>query len=163
MTVPHDRVSYGSHAFPFSGLHAIGAAHPPLPLLPIRIRGERGSWSRPLSAVLDTGSTRTILPYEVAAAFGFEPSAEVLSVRVLGADAETRPADFHLAIVDAHFPDVTCWEVAGVKALVPVKPAALEFPLLGWDLLGLFDIRLNAEKERIDLRLERSGKPPPTA
>jgi len=58
-----------------------------------------------------------------------------------------------IAIVDAQFPEVTCWEVAGVELRVPTAVGLLDFSVLGWNLLRLFDLSVSHRKGRIELRL----------
>lgn len=58
-----------------------------------------------------------------------------------------------VALVDAQFPEVTCWEVAGIEFRVPAVEGALDFSVLGWDLLSLFDVSVSHRNGRIELRL----------
>jgi len=58
-----------------------------------------------------------------------------------------------LAIVDAHFPEITCWEVGTMTVWVPTREDSLEAPVLGWDLLGLFRTSLDPRRRLIELRL----------
>jgi hypothetical protein len=67
MSVPKDRVSFGAHAFPFTGLRRPDDELAVLPSLPLRVRATGNEWLTPFDAVLDTGSTRTVLPLEWAA------------------------------------------------------------------------------------------------
>ena len=58
-----------------------------------------------------------------------------------------------VALVDAQFPEVTCWEVAGIEFRVPAVEGALDFSVLGWDLLSPFDVSVSHRNGRIELRL----------
>lgn len=153
MTTPRDRVAFGYHAFPFSGMARQDQPLPSVPLLPVRVRSDGQAWSNPLNAVLDTGSTHSYLPAVVAGEFKIRTDGEVVERKGAGGSFPSGPARCDLAIVDAHFPNVTCWEVTDFTLWVPSKAEALDVPLLGWDLLRLFEVSLSHHADLIKMRL----------
>jgi predicted aspartyl protease len=153
MTTPKDRVSFGHHTFPFFGLQIPGGAELPLPLLPLRIRPVGGQFGRPFNAILDTGSTRTLIPSALARANAIRTVDETSQVRVIGGTASGHDAALDLAIVDAHFPEITCWEVANTQAKV-MSDEDLDCAVLGWDTLRLFEFTIDRKRERVSLRLQ---------
>lgn len=153
MTAPRGKVAFGYHAFPFFGMTSTERALPSVPLLPMRVRSGGGPWSNPLNAVLDTGSTHSYLPSEVAEEFGLRADGDVVERKGAGGLFPSAPAPCDLAIVDAHFPNVTCWEIADFTLWVPARAGALDVPLLGWDLLQLFDLSLSHHSDLIQMRL----------
>jgi len=152
MTTPRDRVSFGYHTFPFFGLQAPGREAHPLPLIPLRARGPGGSFGRPFNAILDTGSTSTLIPERLAARNGLSKSGVERALSVIGAQAKGTEAGATLAIVDAHYPEVNCWEVADTVVLV-MKDDDLEIPVLGWNILGLFEFTMDRRRQRISMKL----------
>jgi hypothetical protein len=124
-----------------------------VPLLPIRVRPPGGRWSKALSAVIDTGSTHSYLPGEMAAELGLAPGGAEVERKGSGAPFAAQAGRCDLAIVDASFPTVTCWELSDFELWVPTKRAALDVPLLGWDLLHLFDLSLSSHADLIQMRL----------
>lgn len=152
MTVPRDRVSFGHHTFPFFGLQEHGREVIPLPLLPIRIRAPAGRYGRAFNAILDTGSTTTLIPSALAQANGIPRSDRSSNLRVVGGVTSTFEADLDLAIVDARVPEISCWEMAGVPARVAGNDD-LDSAVVGWDILGLFEMILDRQANRISLRL----------
>ena len=152
MTLPHDRVSFGAHAFPFSGFHADGGQRPALPLLPVRLRKPGGVWSRPINAILDTGSTKTVFPAGVDQLTGIEPPGQRHRIGGLGKGADAVSLVGDLAIVDASFPSISCWEFSGLGVEMVLAPDDLDHPVLGWDLLSAFELVVSAEDARIELR-----------
>lgn len=107
MTTPRDRVSFGYHAFPFYGMASPERPLYSVPLLPIRIRPVGGPWSNPLNSVLDTGSTHSYLPEEMAEELGLAAGGAEVERKGSGAPFAARAARCDLAIVDAGFPTVT--------------------------------------------------------
>lgn len=153
MSVPRDRVSHGAHAFPFTGLRTGEGGFTSLPCLPVRVRqGDRG-WSTPFDAVIDTGSTRTVVPGEWADHLGLERTGEAEPMRGAGGPFETRAATVDLSVVDAHFPQVTCWEIVGAMIRVGEGPRALDYPVLGWDVLRLFRVTFEPRQRWIEMKL----------
>lgn len=152
MTVPRERVAFGAHVFPFAGLHAEGVDRPGLPLLPIRLRRRGGTWMRPMNAILDTGSNRTVLPAGVDELTGAAPGSDRRRLGGLGKGAETVDLGVDLAIVDANYPGISCWEFANVAARMVLSEDDLDHPVVGWDVLGWFDMTISAEDSRIELR-----------
>ena len=71
----------------------------------------------------------------------------------LGPPVEARACPLDLCIVDASFPEVTCFEFAGILVVFPEDEHVLAYPVLGWDVLRHFEISLNARRERIGMRL----------
>lgn len=153
MSVPRDRVSYGAHVFPFVGLGAPGQPPAGVPFLPISLRPKAGGWCMPFNAVLDTGSTHTTLPHPVAHDVGLVAGATDSTMEGAGADFGTAPVSCDLAIVDSQFPDIHCWEVDGLEVRVAEPSARLRRPVVGWDVLGLFELKLDQSKDRIEIRL----------
>lgn len=158
MTVPRDRISYGYHTFPFFGLDVPGTAPHALPVLPIRVRAVGGQFGRPFNAILDTGSTRTLVPRAVATAGGLKLSGTETEVRVVGGVSTGEEASADLAIADAHYPEVLCWQLASATVIV-MPDEALDMPILGWDTLDPFELIIDRRRERISLRLhaDREG------
>jgi hypothetical protein len=156
VTIPHERVAFGAHAFPFSGFHADGKDRPALPLLPVRLRKPGGAWSRPLNAILDTGSTKTVFPAGVDALLGVERPQEKHRIGGLGRGAEAVSITVDIAIVDASFPSIPCWEFSDLPVEMVLVDDDLEHPVLGWDLLFAFEMVLNSEESRIELRPTRA-------
>ena len=153
MTPSRERVAFGYHAFPFYGLSNRERLLPSIPLLPIRIRAPGKPWSNPLNAILDTGSTHSFLPVPVAEDFQLQADGAPVERHGAGGPFLSFPARCDLAIVDAHFPTVTCWEIAEVAIWVPSKAGMLEIPILGWDILHLFDLTLKQHADLIQMRL----------
>jgi hypothetical protein len=153
LTTPRDRVSFGFHAFPFYGMARPERPLYSVPLLPIRVRPPGGPWSNPLNAVMDTGSTHSYLPGDMAGELGLAPAGTEVERKGSGATFAAQAARCDLAIVDAGFPTVTCWELSDFELWVPTKRASLEVPLLGWDLLHLFDLSLSSHEDLIRMRL----------
>ena len=154
MTTPRDRISYGSHVFPFTGVREREVPLHGLPMLPIRIRGRNGKWSSPVNAVLDTGSNRSLLPADVAKGFGLPALGPPSSIQGAGGMFDAIPTACDVAIADAYFPDVNCFEIQAVGFGVPVLKEPLLFPVVGWDVLRLFELTLSHRHARIELRLE---------
>jgi hypothetical protein len=154
LTTPPDRISFGPHVFPFSGLSAAGKEPVPLPLIPIRIRPAGGRWSTPFDAALDTGSTRTLLPKGLAAACGVVAAGAPEEIEAPGVPFQAVPADADLAIVDAHFPEVPVWELHGFRVWVPLREDVLAIPVLGWDLLAKFHVAFDHRRQKVELRLQ---------
>jgi Aspartyl protease len=152
MTTPRDRVSYGFHAFPFFGLQVPGQPPFPLPLVPLRLRTAGGHYGRPFNAILDTGSTRTLIPNALAVSNGLRSTDVEAEVHVVGGTAKGTEVPAELAIVDAHYPEVSRWEIADVIVLA-MRDADLEIPVIGWDVLGLFELGIDRLRERISMRL----------
>jgi len=73
-------------------------------------------------------------------------------MRGAGGPFRAAPVTCDVAVVDAQFPEVTCWEVDDVVFGVPVEEDALEISVVGWDLLRLFDLSVSHRKGRIELR-----------
>ncbi len=153
MTTPRDRVAFGTHVFPFAGMHSSAEGFPPLPLLPVRVRTPAGTWSRPFNAILDTGSTQCLLQTRLARDLGFSVEGSEREMRGAGGRFKSVPAKCDVGLMDAQFPEVTCWEVQAVDFAIPLDEDALEISLLGWDLLHLFDVAVSHRKGRIELRL----------
>jgi len=153
LTTPHDRVAFGAHVFPFAGMYSSGGGFPPLPLLPISVRAPSGRWSRPFNAVLDTGSTRCLLHPRLARDLGFSSDGPAEEMRGAGGPFKAVPAKCDVAVRDAQFPEVTCWEISGIPFGIPTGEAGLEISVVGWDLLHLFDVAVSHRNGRIELRL----------
>lgn len=153
MTTPRDRVAFGTHAFPFSGLHAEDNSLPSLPMLPLRVRLPNGSWSPAFNAVLDTGSTQCLFSRRIAALLEIPIEGSTEPTGGAGGVFQTVGTSRDIAIVDAQFPEVTCWEVAGVELRVPAEEGVLDFSVLGWNLLRLLELSVSHRKGRIELRL----------
>lgn len=153
MSVPRDRVSYGAQVFPFVGLGAPGSPSAGVPFLPMSLKPKGGAWCVPFNAVLDTGSTHTTLPRELARGVGVAVGAADSTMEGAGADFRTATVLCDFAIVDAQFPDIHCWDVEGLEVRVAESTARLRRPVIGWDVLGLFEIKLDHSKDRIEVRL----------
>ena len=153
MTTPRDRAAFGTHVFPFSGIYATDQDLPDLPMLPVRLRLVGGRWSHPINAILDTGSTRSLVPGDVAADLGISPVGVPEDMHGAGGHFKAAPAVLDVTVVDAQFPEVTCWEVAGVGFGITTQPDSIEFPVIGWDVLRLFDFSLSHRRGRVELRL----------
>jgi len=153
MTTPRDRVSFGHHSFPFFGLQGTAEEPLPLPMLPVRIRRLGGRYGRAFNAVLDTGSTRTLIPAALARANGVLWEERPSPLRVVGGVAEGFGATVDVAIVDANLPEVSCWEVSRVDVRV-MEDKDLDSAIVGWDLLELFEIVMDRQGDRISLRLQ---------
>jgi len=153
LTTPRDRISYGSHAFPFWGLQTGSGEPPPLPMLPIRIRTGRGAWSTAFDAAPDTGSTRTIIPMLLAESIGLVVGGAQEAIDAAAGDFQARPATGDLAIVDAHYPGVPVWEIHDLTIWVPVREDVVAIPVLGWDVLALFHICFDHKERRVEMRL----------
>ena len=140
----------GSHVFRFGG-H--GEPEPVgLPLIPIRIARPGQARSLPFNAILDTGSTQTVIPaamYEVA---GGEPSGDRRQLRTGGGPVEGWDAAIDLHIVDSHLPSVVCWSFEGAGVFVAEDEADFPLAVLGWDLLGNFELKINRELGFIELK-----------
>lgn len=152
MSVPPGRVSFGSHLFPFSGLSGGATETVDLPLLPLRIKRPGGSWSTPFNAILDTGSTMTILPAETASSLGLVHQSTRRAARGGGGPFDVHPCMTDMAIVDAHLPRVTCWEIADATIWVAADANSMDFPVVGWDLLGVFEVTLNHMNQSVLLK-----------
>lgn len=153
MTVPRERVAVGPHTFPFSGVHSSEELLPDVPMLPLRTRTPGGKWSRAVNAILDTGSTRSLMPPRMAIDLGVSAGAPAEELRGAGGPFKAAPALCDVAVVDAQFPEVTVWELAGISFGIPTDEGALDFPVLGWDVLRHFDFSLSHQRGRIEMRL----------
>ena len=153
MTTPRDRVAFGFHAFPFYGMARRDHGLPSVPFLPLRLRVGGGAWSNPMNAVLDTGSTHSYMPKEVAEELGIEGEGAEVERRGAGGTFPSLPARCDVAVVDAHFPTVTCWELAEFEMWIPTRRDSLEVPIVGWDLLHLFEVSLLHHADLIRMRL----------
>lgn len=154
MTAPHDRISYGSHVFPFAGLRTAALEPSPLPLIPIRVRAEARPWSTPFDAALDTGSTRTFLPKGLAEANRIVASGDPEEIEGAASAFEARPADADLMITDANYPEVPVWEIRRLRLWIPVREDAVAIPVLGWDLLAQFHICFDHRRQKVEMRLQ---------
>lgn len=159
MSVPRDRVSFGAHVFPFVGLRGVSVPPADVPFLPLRLRLPAGRWCLPFNAVLDTGSTHTVLPFALAEDLGLPSEGGTSTMEGAAADFETTIARCDLAIADAGFPDVNCWEINGLEIRVGAREARIRRPVIGWDVLGLFDLALSQARDRIELRLAANRAP----
>jgi hypothetical protein len=122
-------------------------------MLPLRVRLPNGSWSPAFNAVLDTGSTQCLLSRRAAAFLEIPIEGPAEPTGGAGGTFQTIGTSRDVAIVDAQFPEVTCWEMAGVDLRVPTAEGVLDFSVLGWNLLRLFDLSVSHRKGRIELRL----------
>lgn len=152
MTTPRDRVSYGYHTFPFFGLRVPGEEAHPLPVIPLRARVPGGHFGRPFNAILDTGSSRTLLPQRLAIRNGILESEVTRELSVIGGTARGTEAAAEIAIMDAHYPEINCWEISDTAILV-MRDEDLEIPVMGWDVLGLFEFSVDRRRQRISMRL----------
>lgn len=152
MSVPPGKVAFGAHLFPFTGLEGGSGDVHQLPVLPIRVRQADRSWSTPFNAVIDTGSTLTVLPAEVAADLGIRLLKQEHEARGAAGRFGVRAASAAIAVVDAHLPSVTCWELSDCTIWVTSGPAVLDFPVVGWDLLSVFEVSFNHNRQSIQLR-----------
>jgi hypothetical protein len=118
----------------------------------VRLRKAGGTWARPLNAIADTGSTRTVFPTGIDELVGIARPAERHRIGSLGKGAEAVSLVVDLAIVDASFPSISCWEFSDFSVDMVVVADDLEHPVLGWDLLAAFHLAFSAEEARIELR-----------
>ncbi len=154
MTTPRERTSFGTHAFPFSGLRLGEGEPPPLPLIPVRVRPPDGTWSTPFDALIDTGSTRTFLPKGLAQSCAIATSEAPEEVDAPAASFEAAPAMVELAVMDANYPEVPVWEFRGFRMWVPVREDVVAIPVLGWDLLTQFHFCFDHAKQKVEMRLQ---------
>lgn len=154
MTTPRDRVAVGRHVFPFSGLHSGDEVLPDLPMLPIRVRHQASRWSHAINAIVDTGSTRSLIPGDLAADLGVPRLGPDAPMQGAGGAFDAWPTECDLSIVDGQFPEVPCFQIDGVSFGVPVVAEPMAFPVLGWDVLRLFELSLSHRRARIEMRLE---------
>jgi hypothetical protein len=159
VTTPAGRISFGYHAFPFYGLAGDGPPLPSLPMVPIRIRSGATQWSNPLNAVPDTGSTHSYVPRTVAVELGVHPGGEAEPRQGGGGTFSAAPAVCDIAIVNAYFPSVACWELAKFTVWIPARDQDLDYLLLGWDLLHLFDVSFSHHENVIQMRLAPERRP----
>jgi hypothetical protein len=111
-----------------------------------------------MNVVLDTGATRTTFPHSVATLLGVEPDITSEDMIGLGEPVPCSAAVLDLRIVDAAFPKVACFEFSSCLVTFPTDPNVLAYPVLGWDVLGLFNIELEPTHGRIGLRLARPAR-----
>lgn len=152
MSVPRGRISFGAHHFPFSGFRGGGSEEFDLPVLPVRLRPADGPWSRVFNSLLDTASTISVVPSGLAERTGAKTYGSSREARGAGSPFSVRAAHVDLSIVDAHLPTVTCWEIADTTIWVADPDASLEYPVIGWDLLALFELSINHSRKQIELR-----------
>ena len=107
----------------------------------------------PFNAVLDTGSTHTLLPFALAEDLGLSVAEPTSTMEGASADFEASIVRCDLSIVDPSLPDVSCWEISGLDIRVGAREARLRRPVIGWDVLGLFDLAISQARDRIEVRL----------
>ncbi len=106
----------GSHVFRYGG-HGDSPAFDLL-LIPFTIAASGGRPSLPLNAILDTGSTHTIVPQPVYAAVVGAPQGRRETLKTPGGPVEGIRAVVDFAIVDSHLPSVVCWTFEGTEVFV---------------------------------------------
>ncbi|HEX9708628.1 MAG TPA: hypothetical protein VGB42_01425 [Candidatus Thermoplasmatota archaeon] len=67
-----------------------------------------------------------------------------------------REAEVDVHIVDSHQPSVTCWLFENAGVFVAEHEADFPLPVLGWDLLANFEVKINRKAGFIELKSLRS-------
>ena len=143
----------GSHAFRYGGYGSAPGFD--LPLIPVTVAAPGGRSSLPLNAILDTGSTDTVVPESVYAAVVGRPEGRRETLKTPGGVVEGVRVMVDLAIVDSHLPSVICWAFEGAEVFVAAEDADFPLGVLGWDLLSHFEVRVNRDLGFIELKRVR--------
>jgi predicted aspartyl protease len=140
----------GSHVFRFGGhgdSEGVG-----LPLIPIRLAAGGRAPSPSFNAIVDTGSTHTVLPQALFEVAGGAPSGDRKELKTGGGPVGGFQAAVDLQIVDSHLPSVVCWAFQEARVFVAAEDADFQLPVLGWDLLDHFEIKINRKLGFIELK-----------
>jgi hypothetical protein len=133
----------GSTVFRFAGFGDLPGAELWLPLLPIRVSSQGAPAPFVVNAVLDSGSTRTVLPFEIAEKLALQNLAFNDTMATAGGEAKVAQATIRLDIVDSNFPAVQYWSFEVLPVEVTEPSVDLALPLIGWDILHRFDTCLH--------------------
>lgn len=148
----------GSTVFRFAGHGELPRADLGLPLLPVRLAspGDRSGFL--VNAVVDSGATRTVIPFELAEDLSLGNLRFDDHLATAGGEARAAPATIRLDIVDSYFPSVLHWRFDALPVEVAEPSVDLTLPLIGWDLLHRFETCFHPQEGFLLLR----GAPRPS-
>ena len=143
---------HSARVFRMGGCGHLPGAELGLPLLPLRLSAGRSDSGRLVNAILDSASSRTMLPFEMAEVLEAGEISFDDRVQTAGGEAEVGRATVDLHIVDSHLPAVVHWNFDRIQVQVAGPDAGLDLPIVGWDILARFDTCLYPRQGLIVMR-----------